>query len=243
MCAWLCVWIGCLRCVLGVPADFYTCFFFCYSGVGGLLSTSSPDQPKCCQFPWQFRWATAATALTYLAQTVLKLQAQKESFWMQTGGGWVGTCLCKWIEDECSAVFFYQLCCIIAGGSSGWQRNTTSCLSIWTPRLPVRETTITCCDAKWTSSNSSHPEEAHWSPDPVEYFGFFCFIFYFIWSYVVSVILLLPHLEIKTVCSVSALCFSTSWVNPLTWAGITPSAWNNHPSESSQRSFPLLIQF
>lgn len=26
-------------------------------------------------------------------------------------------------------------------------------------------------------------------------------------------------------------------------AGITPSAWNNHPSESSQRSFRLLIQF
>lgn len=106
MCAWLCVWIGCLRCMLGVPADTCFWFFFCYSGVGGLLSASSPDQPKCCQFPWQFRWATAAAALAYLAQTVLKLQGQKESFWMQTGGAWVGTCLCKWIEDECSVLFF-----------------------------------------------------------------------------------------------------------------------------------------
>lgn len=60
-----------------------------------------------------------------------------------------------------------QLCCTIAGGSWSWQRNTTSCLLIWTPRLPVPETTITCCDAKWTSLNNSHPEGAQPRPSTV----------------------------------------------------------------------------
>lgn len=123
-----------LWCMLGVPADFYSCFFFfCYSGVGGLLSASSPDQPKCCQFPWQFRWATAATALAYLAQTVLKLQAQKESFWMQTGGAWVGTCLCKWIEGQCSVLFFTS-CAVSSLGEARAGKETLRAVSQFGPR-------------------------------------------------------------------------------------------------------------
>ena len=116
----------------------------------------------------------------------------------------------RWSEQHC---VFHQLSFTIAGGSSSWQRNTTSCLLIWTPRPPVPKTTITCCDAKWTSLNSSHPEEAHQSSCPVEYLGFW--FYYFTWSYTISEILLLPHLQIKTVFCVPARV--SSGVNLSTW--------------------------